>query len=79
MVDLVHELLLLGCETIGVFGIDGGKGVALERIFLAVESDCALVVVDVVKHESVGHLPLGVAFDDGSLLLKLQNGYGFVH
>ena len=60
-------------------GVDGREGVALKRILLAIKSDSALIVVDIVEQQTVLHLPAWVALYDGSLFLKLYDCNGLVH
>ena len=79
VVYLIHELFFLRRESVRMLWVDCRERVALQRIFLTIESYGPLFVVDEVEHEAVCHLPLGVAFYDGCLFLELQHGYSLVH
>lgn len=75
--ELVHDVLFLGREHVGVRRIDGGEIVGRERPHTAVgKRDRAGVVVDLVEQQAVGHVELGVALDNLALELKEQDVNG---
>ena len=79
VVQLVHEVGLLGSELVGLLRVDGGEVAALHLVGLAIDGAEVLIVVNGTQHAAVGHLPLGVAKEYLGLGLELQHGYGLVH
>ena len=49
VVQLMHQLLLVFSEAVGVLGVDSREGVAAQGISLTVELDGPVLIVDVVE------------------------------
>ena len=79
VVQLLHQVGLLGGELVRMQGINGGEVTALHLVILTIDVAGALFVVYHTEHAAVGHLPLGAAGKYLGLGLKLQHGDGLVH
>ena len=79
VVQLLHQVGLLGGKLVGVLGIDGGEVAALHLVGLAIDGAGALLVIYHTEHAAVLHLPLGATVKYLGLGLKLQHSDGLVH
>ena len=77
---LIHDLLFARTEVVGVGDVEQRGQVLVEQlIHLSVEGDGACTRVDLVEHQAVVHLVFGMATDDLSFELELDDGDGLVH
>ena len=79
VVELAHQLGLLGGEVVGVCGVEGGEEGVGHLIRYAVLHEEAAFLVYILQHEAVLHLPFGAAQDHLGFELELYDGDGLVH
>ena len=79
MVQTLHYRLFLFGECKWVGRVNGREVGISKLIFLAVESDSALCIINIAELASVEHLPLRVALENLCLCLELKYGNSLVH
>ncbi len=75
----LHDLRLLLCEGIGIFGIHGGEIRVQKGVLFTVYRDHAPLKIDPVQEISFFQMKFRMAADNLALCLKLDDGNGLVH
>ena len=79
VVQALHQVFLLGCQLVGMLGVNGGEKGVEHRVVLSVEAIGASLEVDVLERTSAVDVPFGVLLDELPFQFELYDRNGLVH